>query len=182
MNMAPVLKSARAMRALTGLSREEFNALVPEFEKELRIHQENQPNRKRKAGGGRKGHLPTAREKLFFILFYIKTYPTFDVLSTFCGKSRGSCCDAVHLFLGVLEKVLGHQVQLPKHRIHSVEEFTERFPGVKDVFVDGTERPIQRPKDSKTNKRHYSGKKRRHTRKNVVVVDETKRIFDGFTH
>jgi hypothetical protein len=177
MNTAGVLKNTRAMKALTGISRSEFDALVPEFENQLRIYQENQPNRQRKAGGGQKGHLPSGADKLFFILFYIKTYPTFDVLSAFSGKDRGRCCKAVHLYLEVLEETLGHQVQLPEHKITSVEEFVERFPGVADVFIDGTERPIARPKDSKRNGRHYSGKKKRHTRKNVVVTDGTKRIL-----
>ena len=45
------------------------------------------------------------------------------------------------------------------------------------VFVDGTERPIRRPKDSARQKENYSGKKKRHTRKNIVVNDENKRIL-----
>ena len=37
---------------------------------------------------------------------------------------------------------------------------------------DGTERRIQRPKDSAQQKSHYSGKKKCHTVKNVVLVDK----------
>jgi hypothetical protein len=177
MNIRGILNSQRSMKALTGLSREEFEALVLEFGKVLHAYLESRPNRQRKIGAGQKGHLPTIQDKLFFILFYVKTYPTFDVLSAFCGKSRGRCCTAVHLYLEILEKTLGHQVQLPEGKITSIQEFQKKFPDVKDVFVDGTERPIQKPKSQKRNGRHYSGKKKRHTRKNVVVTDENKRIL-----
>src|SRR5437868_12761446 len=37
---------------------------------------------------------------------------------------------------------------------------------------DGTERRIQRPKDATQQKSHYSGKKKCHTVKNVVLVDQ----------
>jgi len=44
--------------------------------------------RKRKPGGGSKGKLPTMSDKLFFILSYYKTYPTFDVLGSQFGMAR----------------------------------------------------------------------------------------------
>jgi hypothetical protein len=41
-----------------------------------------------------------------------------------------------------------------------MEEFLQRFPDVKEVILDGTERPIQRPKNPEKQKEHYSGKKK----------------------
>lgn len=170
-------KSNRVMKAMTGLSHYEFEQLVPTFEHELYIHQLNRSGRLRKPGGGIKGHLPDARAKLFFILFYIKAYPTFDVLGCLSGKSSGRSCEAVHLYLEVLQKTLGKKIQFPERKIHSMEELFEKFPEVKDVFIDGTERPIQRPKRTKSNKRTYSGKKKTHTRKSIVIADEHKHIL-----
>lgn len=165
------------MKAMTGLSQYEFDQLVPTFERELYLHKVSMAGRIRKPGGGIKGHLPDARAKLFFILFYIKTYPTFDVLGCLSGKSSGRSCEAVHLYLAVLQKALGKKIQFPERKIRSVEELLEKFPEVKDVFVDGTERPIQRPKRAKNNKRTYSGKKKTHTRKSIVIVDGRRRIL-----
>jgi hypothetical protein len=82
-------KNNRVMKAMTGLSLYEFEQLVPAFEEKLYLHQLNRPGRTRKPGGGIKGHLPDATAKLFFILFYIKAYPTFDVLGCLHGKSSG---------------------------------------------------------------------------------------------
>jgi hypothetical protein len=74
---------------LTGLPEEKFSILEAAFalaladEKE-RKYQEGLTvgKRKRKPGGGQKGKLPTAYEKLVFLLYYLKAYPTFNVLGT----------------------------------------------------------------------------------------------------
>jgi len=44
-----------------------------------------------------------------------------------------------------------------------MKEFVEKFPFVKKVILDGTERPVQRPQDNEKQKEYYSGKKKRHT-------------------
>jgi len=165
------------MKAMTGLSQYEFHQLAPAFEEALYLHKLNRPGRLRKPGGGIKGHLPDATAKLFFILFYIKAYPTMDVLGCLSGKSSGRCTEAVHLYLAILEKALGRKVQMPLRKINSVEELLQKFPDARDVFLDGTERPIQRPKRGKQNKRTYSGKKKQHTKKTVILSDKDKRIL-----
>ena len=177
MNITKLARNPRAMKAMTGVSYKEFTDLAPIFERAERVHRENKPNRMRKAGGGRKGHLKTVEEKLFYILFYIKTYPTFDIMAFFFGKGRGRSCETAHLYLELLEKALGEKIVLPACRIGSIEEFIRLFPEVRDVFPDGTERRMQRPKNAKQNKRHYSGKKKAHTRKNIVMADGNKRIL-----
>jgi hypothetical protein len=177
MNISKLSHNKRTLHALIGMSYQEFTNLVPVFEKTLYEYYTNKPNRKRKAGGGKRGHLKTTEDKLFFILFYMKTYPTFDVLAFFSNKGRGRSCEAVHLYLSLLEKALGKKIRLPERKITSVEEFLEKFPEVKDVFVDGTERRMQHPKKVKRNKRQYSGKKKGHTRKNIIMTDEHKRIL-----
>ncbi len=58
-----------------------------------------------------------------------------------------------------------------------MEEFLERFPEVKEVIFDGTERPVQRPKDSDKQKEHYSSKKKRHTRKHITGSTRKKRVI-----
>lgn len=165
------------MKALTGLSYQEFADLIPTFEKAYLDIQRQKPNRQRRVGGGKKGKLPTTESKLFFILFYLKSYPTFDVLGFMTDRDRGKCCRSVHLLLTALKKTLGREIVLPERKIRSVEEFLEKFPEVKDVFLDGTERRIQRPKNKKRQNKFYSGKKKAHTRKNIIVSDEKKKIL-----
>jgi len=52
---------------------------------------------------------------------------------------------------------------LPERKIDSIEAFLERFPTVKRVMIDGTERPIQRPQDPEQQQLNYSGKKTAHS-------------------
>ena len=48
----------------------------------------------------------------------------------------------------------------------------------KDYVVDGTERPIQRPKDNEEQEKFYSGKSHQHAVKSGIVINLEKRRVD----
>lgn len=177
MRIDRAFKDNRLMKALTGVTVEEFNKLLPEFERVLN-EQFDRKGRKRAVGGGRKGALKTPEHKLFFILFYLKTYPTFDIAGFFFGGvDRSQPCTWYPFLLEILETVLKRKCSLPKRKIRGIEEFIQAFPEVKDVFIDGSERKTPRPKNPKKQKNQYSGKKKTHTRKNTIISDENKRVL-----
>lgn len=178
LNTQKIFKSNRRSKALTGLSISEFQALEPVFGACLIAHRyQLKPIRKRKLGAGQKGSLPTTADKLAFILMYLKIYPTYDVMGFLTDRERGKCCESVQFLLPVLEMALGRKQVLPKRKISSVDEFFRLFPEVKDVFVDGTERRVQKPKKMKKRNKLYSGKKKATTRKTIVLSDDKKRIL-----
>lgn len=82
LNIARALNNDRLIRALTGLNRKAFDELCVVFGSvyEESLQTELKP-RKRARGGGRKARLESIEAKVFFILFYCKCDPTFDVLS-----------------------------------------------------------------------------------------------------
>jgi hypothetical protein len=178
LNINRALENDRLIRALTGLNRKAFDQLCEIFEV---IYQESIASdtkpRKRARGGGRKARLSSIEFKLFFILFYFKCYPTFDVLSWLFEMERGRANRWVHRLQGILEKTLGKKMVLPERKLESIEQFLARFPEVREVILDGTERPVQRPKDAEKQKEHYSGKKKRHTRKHITGSTRTKRVI-----
>lgn len=176
MKIAAAFKNDRLLKSLTGLTKTEFNNLLISFEQLLYESLANK-SRKRKVGGGRKGSLKAAAEKLFFILFYMKIYPTFDLAGFVFGVDRSRTCRWVHQFLPLLEKALGRRCVLPKRQITSIEEFTQLFPEVKDLFIDGVERKTQHPKLNKNKHRLYSGKSKTHTRKNLICSNYKKQIL-----
>lgn len=178
LNLERILNQDRLIRAMTGLNRKAFEALLPSFAQayEQRLAKPA-AERKRAPGGGRKATLRTMEDKLFYILLYCKCYPTFDLLGVLFHFDRSCAWDWVHGLLPVLEKALGHKQALPERKLRSLEEFTERFPEVKEVILDGTERPVQRPKDAQKQKEHYSGKKKRHTRKHITGSTRQKRVI-----
>ena len=69
--------------------------------------------------------------------------------------------------LPILETSLGWEVVLPQRKIRSVEEFMQHFPQIKDVFIDGTVRPVQRPHKAKSQRKHYSGQYKDHIVRNL---------------
>lgn len=178
-NMERCLKDKRLMSAMTGMTPEEFQNLIPAFSLAW-LHKKHEQHerdaKKRKFGGGRTGFLKTIPEKLFFILFYYKCYPTYDLLSVIYGWNRSNACRRQFQISPMLEEALGRKLVLPVRQIRSIEEFVQAFPEAKEVFIDGTERPIQRPKDKKKQEEYYSGKKKRHTNKNIVITEKNKRV------
>lgn len=178
LNKQRILTSTRMCQAIFGMSREEMDELLPVFHACLIAHRYAlKPNRQRKVGGGRRGDLPTDEDKLFFILMYLKIYPTYDALSVLSDHARSKCGDSVQLLLPVLEKTLGRKLALPARKPSTLEEIFKRHPEIKDVFIDGTERPVQKPKNQKKRKKLYSGKKKGTMRKNIVVSTEKRGIL-----
>ena len=96
---------------------------------------------------------------------------------SFLRLDRTRCFRWIQFLLPVLATTLGRYLVLPKRQIRSVEEFFREFPEAKDIFIDGTERRIQKPVSQKRRKKLYSGKKKATTRKTVVVSDDKKRIL-----
>jgi hypothetical protein len=178
MNIRSALRTDRMCASLTGLTVKEFNNLANDFSWNYHEYEvKRKPERRRKLGGGRRSYLRTAEEKLFYILFYMKTYPTFDVASFLVGFHRSKACEWVQTLLPILEQTLNRKMILPQRKISSVDEFIRLYPEVRDVFGDATERKVQRPKEPKRQRKMYSGKKKMHGRKNVVLADKNKRIL-----
>lgn len=173
-----VFKNKRLTQALTGISQKEFSSLLPVFEQSVK--EDNRLRSKaeqRHFGGGPKGKLVTMEDKLFFTLVYVKTYPTFDFLGFVFSMHRSRAHRNIVKLTKSLEKTLGRKIVMPEKQIRSIEEFLEKFPEAKDLFVDGVERPIQRPKNKKKQNKLYSGKKKRHMKKSIIVVNEKKKIL-----
>lgn len=174
-NILGAMKNDRLMKAITGLSVKEFKLLVPDFANNL--NRFFKKNRKIDPTRGREFLLKTVDEKLFYILFYCKCYPTFDVASFFFNADRASCCRWVHWFMKALEMTLGEKCVLPERKLKNPEDVLRIVPEIKEIYIDGTERPIRRPYKNSRQKEFYSGKKKRHTMKNLVVADKKKKII-----
>ncbi len=182
-NIHRALRDNRLIKATIGLGAKEFNQLTESFEREFqgdkraRYERELQKgNRQRKPGGGRIGRLRTSESRLFFILFYFKCYPTLDLLGLLFDLDRSNALCNIQRLTPILEKTLGEKQVLPRRRIGTLKELLVIFPEAKELFIDGTERPIQRPKDKERQKGNYSGKKKMHTRKNLIISDKNRQI------
>ena len=132
----------------------------------------------RKVGGGHPYKLKTDEEKLFFILFYYKTYPTFRLAQAMFGFDKRNVQLLKEFLEPVLFKAMGYQLELPKVRATHLGQVIEICPKLKEFIIDATERKIRRPKDGEKQQHYYSGKKKQHTVKNQVLVNpHTKKIM-----
>jgi hypothetical protein len=163
------IKDDSVMKSLTGLSLKEFDRLVPSFSQSLKGYKHH--------NNGQKGMVCSVEQKLFLILLYVRSYPTYRVMEFVIGLDFTRCNRWVMKLKDRLSKALGRELVMPERKIRSVEEFLRKFPQIKDIFVDGTERRVNKPKKIKTRNKLYSGKKKTHTVKNVVISDERKRIL-----
>lgn len=176
MDITRAFKNDRLCKALTGMTMVEIEGLLPTFADLLYI-KANSKKRKRKVGGGRRGELSTPLHKLFFILFYFKCYPTCDFAGFVFSFARGRASEWFLRLTPILEQTLGRNLVLPTRKISNLQEFLTHFPESQELFIDGTERRVQRSKKPKNQKKQYSGKKKIHTRKNVIITNQKKEVL-----
>ena len=156
----------RQMRALTGLDLAAFCALAEPFvagcQQEADARFSEQRPRQRRAGGGRKGVLASPEQKLLFILYYLKAYPTFDVLAATFGLPRSKACEHAHHLAKALEHTLRPLGVLPARAIDSLAQLQAVFADVPVLLLDATERPCQRAQAAADRPADYAGKKKTH--------------------
>jgi DDE superfamily endonuclease/Helix-turn-helix of DDE superfamily endonuclease len=176
LNFEAIHSRPRVFRQLTGLSVAAFETLLPDFERaydegrQQRDQQRPVP-RQRRPGGGAKGALPTPADKLLFLLSYFRQYPTQEALAFLFGFSQGQACQWIHRLTPIVNRALGSELHLPARQPSQLREVLAGCPGL-EFLIDGTERPIRRPTDRQRRRDDYSGKKKRHTKKNIVITDK----------
>ena len=153
--------------SIIGIKRKDFDRLLPKFSRELRKaeYQNYLRNSKRERAFGA-GRTPKAfktdEEKLFFILFYYKVYPTVRLAEYLFELDHTNIKRWKDFLEVVLNNTVSYQLQLPIRRVRCLSELITVYPALKDCIVDATERPVRRPKDPTNESKYFSGKKNDH--------------------
>lgn len=113
-----VTQRAGSLRAMTGLTQQEFEALLPHFEHALAAYLQDrtidgQPRTSRRYRPYDNCPLPTIADKLLFILTYVKQNPIQEVQGQLFGMSQSNANKWIHLLHTVLNQALAHQDLLP---------------------------------------------------------------------
>ena len=94
-----IKKDERLLRAMTGLNFKALEALKTAFAEALLKapipRRSNQP-RQRAVGAGRQSNLVTMEDKLIYVLFYFKCYPTFDLAGLLFDLDRSQANRWLH--------------------------------------------------------------------------------------
>lgn len=181
-NQSYLLKHPELFQYVIGITFNQFQELLPKFILALRKAENIKAyskKRLREVGGGRKATLKTDSDKLFFILFYYKTYPTFRFAQILYNLDKRNIQLWVRFLAPVLFSALGYELSLKvRKRISRFDLWMEEYPQLQEFIVDCTERLIRRPKDNQIQSKYYSGKKKAHCIKNQILVSpRTKKIL-----
>lgn len=171
--------NVKSFRALAGLSVEQFDELLPYFEDShndyLSRYEMNGKLRKgvRRFCIYKNSPLPTVAERLFFILVYIKNNPLQEYHAACFGMDQQHCNIFIHGLNRILKFCLFEAGVMPAETQKEFSEILHELSKEGEEIIllhDGTEREIPRPIDSDEQKENYSGKKKKHTIKNGVVI------------
>ena len=174
-------KNQAAFQCFTGLNLAAFYELLPSFEQAYgadldKREKERSKKRQRERGGGRNSAVLGLENKLIFILFYFKVYPVQEVQGYVFGIGQTQAGEWIHRLAPILNQALGYEKQLPARKTQDIEQVLKMCQDL-EFIIDGTERPIRRPKSKKKQEDNYSGKKKRHVVKNNVVTEKrTKKV------
>jgi hypothetical protein len=167
----------REFLSATGLTHDEFLRVLPAFRAAYTACYPPEKTwhgkaRRRQVGGGAKGLLAQTEDKLLFILVYQKTHPLQTMHGLPFGLSQPQTNYWIHRLLPVLRQALAALEVAPERDASRVATSPLMVEGAPAGALDGTERRRQRPTDAAKQRAHYSGKKKAHTDKNVLLINE----------
>jgi len=170
-------------KSMTGLRVAQFDEVVTDILPRFRAAEytrHDRPDRKRAVGGGPSFDLDP-RNQILLTVIWLRLYPIHEVLAYLFGVSDTTVGRAIARVLPLLEASGKDTMRMPdpgKKRRRSLDALLTDTPELV-VVIDTFEQPVQRHQDRKVADEYYSGKKKRHTLKTQVAVDEeTGQIVD----
>lgn len=164
--------------ALTGYTVAEFRALFSFFTVQFqayvaRFTLEGKPRQHRTYSPYQNSTFSTMEDMLLFILIYMKTYPIQQTQAQLFGIQPSQANQWIHLLSPLVKQALADCGEMPARK--NEEMYLDEDQA--GLFVhDGTERPINRPQDPEEQHLYYSGKQKKHTIKNDLLIDESCKI------
>jgi hypothetical protein len=163
--------------SVTGLRVTEFDELLadvlPQYADQEQQRLER-PDRQRAIGAGHPFELK-ARDHILLTVIWLRVYPTHEVLAYLFGVSDSTVSRLIKRVLPVLEAAGRDTMRMPdpgKKRRRTLDDLLQDTPEL-TVVIDSFEQRVQRPRDRVEADSYYSGKKKQHTLKSQVAVDET---------
>ncbi len=162
--------------AMTGLRVAEYDAWLREVLPLYRQAEQARlarPNRQREPGGGRDATL-AERDQILLTVVWLRQYPVHAVLAYLFGTSSPAVSRYLAHGLPVLEQAGKDTMRMPdpgRKRRRSLDALLKDIPELV-VVIDSFEQKVQRPADRAARDALYSGKKKTHTLKSQVTVDE----------
>lgn len=180
-------KKPLLFKSFTGLTLQEFDNI---FQKEItkRYHKHEikrlskRKNREREIGAGRHFKLDLI-DRFLMLLVYYRLYITYTLAGFLFDLDQSNVCRNMQK----VESLIRQCVPIPQKtynitkRLKTFEEVEQYFPGFM-AFTDCTEQQIPKPEDKRRRKAYYSGKKKRHTVKTQLMVNDQGAMVHKLRH
>lgn len=183
MRYNPLSRYPNVFLKMTGLQVAEFSGVLNDVLArfgEAEAQRLSRPERQRAIGGGRDSELD-GRDQILLTVVWLRQYPTHEVLGYLFGVSDSTVSRVIGRVLPLLEQAGRDTMRLPdpgRKRRRSLTQLLKDTPELA-VVVDSFEQKVQRPKAAEARDGWYSQKKRSHTFKSQIAVDEARgRIVD----
>ena len=124
------VKNDRQFSASTGLNKVEFYELLYVYEKAEAQTTDWQKNTK-----GVDLSLATSELSLFFVLYYLKTYPSYDVLGLGFNLDGSSCERNIKQIYPILRQALAEEKMLPIREFSQLEQLQEVLEDKKKYWL-----------------------------------------------
>ena len=173
-------KHPAVFRSMTGLTVDAFDQLPPALRAAFaadRRRRLDRPGRQRAIGGGDDFDLDIDDQFLLAVV-WLRHYPTQECLGYLFGCSDSTALRAVRRCRPLLEQSGKDTMRLPdpgRGRRRDLPALLKETPALA-VIVDTFEQRTRRPR--RRQRAYYSGKKKAHTLKTQVAVDEDGRVVD----
>ena len=173
----------RAFRSIAGMSITEFDELyqklIPVWAKSER-ERLSRPDRQRAVGGGHPYRL-RLRDRLLMTAVWLRLYLGTEALGFFFGVDKSTASRNTRRLLPCLRRLgdetLGWPEPPKRGEGRGIEQALRDYPDLLAI-IDATEQTVERSSDNEQQKVHYSGKKKQHTRKTQIIVNEKGVIRD----
>ena len=145
-------------------------------------YQKEKDSRERSIGAGRPFKLDI-KNRFLMLLVYYRLYITYTLAGFLFDLDQSSICRDIQKIEPLVRKCVPIPQKMHKitKRLRTPEEVEKYFPGF-IAFTDCSEQQIPRPKNKERRKMYYSGKKKRHTIKNQLMVNNPGLIIHKLNH
>ena len=158
-------------KRLLGIDYEQLQQLIDYLkflEDKANTAEEVKKIRINRSGGGRDDKI-SKEEQIILTLIYLRHHLNFQLLALMFKISESTAHNIFHKWQKILESALPssllEQVKKSQENLEEIEQILTHY----ELIVDSEEQEIERSLDYQQQKKHYSGKKKKHTLKNQII-------------
>ncbi len=169
-------RKPRLFKSFTGLSIKQFDDIYKIIESKYEKYEikrlSYKRNRERDVGAGRHFKLDV-KNRFAMVLMYYRLYLTYTLTGFLFGLDQSNVCRDIHNIEALIRSCLPipQKIYNITKRLSTKEDVEKYFPGFM-AFTDCSEQPIPRPRNRLRRRLYYSGKRKKHTVKNLYTTNQ----------